>query len=44
MLKIDPNSPGIVKINHSTGRLQDALDQKVPDGSTIDFLSLLGGG
>jgi len=44
MLNIDPSAPGIVKINDLTGLIEDTLDEKIPDGSCIHFLSLLSGG
>lgn len=43
-LGIDPQAVGIVKINDSTGQLQDALDQTIPDNSSIDFLPYISGG
>ena len=44
ILDIDPRIPGIVKINESTGLLEDSLGENIPNGSRIYFLPFLAGG
>lgn len=44
ILGIDPYSVGIVKINELTGPISDSLNEKVPDGSCVQFLPFLAGG
>lgn len=44
ILDINPHAPGIVKINDSTGLMEDSLSENIPDGSLIHFMPFLSGG
>ncbi|MCP4750429.1 MAG: hypothetical protein GY866_06025 [Proteobacteria bacterium] len=44
ILGIDPDATGIVVINDLTGLLREALEEKIPDGSRVEFLPYLAGG
>ncbi len=44
ILGIDPDTTGIVVINDLTGLLREALEEKIPDGSRVEFLPYLAGG
>lgn len=44
ILDIDPYAPGIVKINDSTGLMEDSLSENIPNGSRIYFMPFLSGG
>ena len=44
ILNIDPHAPGVVKINDSTGLMEDSLGANIPNGSCIYFMPFLSGG